>query len=205
MDSSLRWNDENVLAQNDHSGDGYHPHSTSMDHSTMSERASPQESTVTAGINWEHLPAAALTAATGVGALSVIWLPLPLFALWQTMHERSTAIVITLALIVVCAVVGGWWNRRRTHRVRYALLGEGLRIRRGLCFWHEIVLPRNRVQHLDLERGPIERHLGLATLVIHTAGTRMNAVRLTGLSEQRALALRDALLPNENGLSDDAV
>ncbi|MDP1697737.1 MAG: PH domain-containing protein [Xanthomonadaceae bacterium] len=171
----------------------------------MSEHATPEETTAPTGIDWEHLPTNAAHAAGIVGALSSCWLPAPLFTLWYALLGRSTAIAITLALIVVCAVVGGWWNRRRTRRVRYALLGEGLRIRRGLCFWHEIVLPRSRVQHLDLERGPIERHLGLATLVIHTAGTRMNAVRLAGLNEQRALALRDALLPNENGVSDDAV
>ncbi len=171
----------------------------------MSEQAAAQETTLSVGIRWEHLPDAALTAATGVGALASWWAPLPLYSVWHMLLGRGVAIALTLSLLVLFAALGAWFNRRRTRRVRYALLGEGLRIRRGLCFWHEIVLPRSRVQHLDLERGPIERHLGLATLVIHTAGTRMNAVRLAGLDQQRAQALRDALLPSENGAHDDAV
>lgn len=171
----------------------------------MNEPAAPPQPCPTAAIDWEHLPDAALTAATGVGALATCWLPLPLFTLWHVLFGRTAAIAFSLLLLVLLAALGGWLNRRRTRRVRYALLDEGLRIRRGLCFWHELVMPRRRVQHLDLERGPIERNLGLATLVIHTAGTRHNAVRLAGLSERRALALRDALLPNENGANDDAV
>jgi membrane protein YdbS with pleckstrin-like domain len=175
------------------------------DHDAMSEHVMPEETAAPTGIDWEHLPTNAVRAAGIVGALSACWLPAPLFSLWYAMLGRGEAIAITLILVPLCVGVGAWFNRRRTRRVRYALLGEGLRIRRGLCFWHEIVLPRSRVQHLDLERGPIERHLGLATLVIHTAGTRMNAVRLAGLDQQRAQALRDALLPNDNGAHDDAV
>lgn len=171
----------------------------------MSEQTMPQQDSAANGVHWEHLPVDALTAAGTVGALAAWWLPLPLHSLWRLLWGRWVEIPLTLTLIVLSAALGAWFNRRRTRRVRYALLGEGLRIRRGLCFWHEIALPRRRVQHLDLERGPIERNLGLATLVIHTAGTRHNAVRLAGLDAQRALALRDALLPNENGASDDAV
>jgi len=171
----------------------------------MSKPITPQQDSAANAIPWEHLPDAAATAATLVGALAAFWLPLPLHSLWLALWGRGVAVALTVVLLVLCALLGGWCNRRRTRRVRYALLGDGLRIRRGLCFWQEIVLPRSRVQHLDLERGPIERNLGLATLVIHTAGTRMHAVRLAGLKEQRAQALRDALLPNETGARDDAV
>ena len=48
-------------------------------------------------------------------------------------------------------------------------------------------------QHLDLKRGPLERAFGLATLVIHTAGTRMAAVSVSGLRGEDAERLRDRL------------
>jgi membrane protein YdbS with pleckstrin-like domain len=50
------------------------------------------------------------------------------------------------------------------------------------------------VQHTDIQRGPLDRRLGLAELLIHTAGTQMATVRLPGLTADRASALRDALL-----------
>ena len=63
-------------------------------------------------------------------------------------------------------------------------------------------MPRSRVQHLDIERGPIERRFGLATLGVHTAGTRLSALRQGGFRDADAVALRDALLP-EAGDDDD--
>ena len=41
----------------------------------------------------------------------------------------------------------------------------------------------------------IERRFGLATLVVHTAGTRLSALRQSGFLDADAVALRDALLP----------
>jgi membrane protein YdbS with pleckstrin-like domain len=52
------------------------------------------------------------------------------------------------------------------------------------------------VQHLDVERGPLERQFSLATLVVHTAGSQTTALRLSGLEEPDAVALRDALIPD---------
>ena len=52
---------------------------------------------------------------------------------------------------------------------------------------------KSRVQHIDLQRGPVERRFGLSTLVIHTAGTRHNAVSTSGLDADDAEALRDHL------------
>jgi membrane protein YdbS with pleckstrin-like domain len=77
-------------------------------------------------------------------------------------------------------------------------------VQRGLIWRSEVLVPRTRVQHLDLERGPIERRFGLATLVVHTAGTRMNALRQHGFLDADAVALRDALLP-EPDRHDDAL
>ena len=77
-------------------------------------------------------------------------------------------------------------------------------MRRGLIWRNEILVPRSRVQHLDLERGPIERRYGLATLVVHTAGTRLYALRQSGFVDADAVAMRDALLP-EAERHDDAV
>ncbi|RBD19863.1 hypothetical protein BRM79_02235, partial [Xanthomonas oryzae pv. oryzae] len=41
--------------------------------------------------------------------------------------------------------------------------------------------------------GPIERATRLTTLVVHTAGSRLNAVALSGLDQDDAERLRDRL------------
>ena len=54
-------------------------------------------------------------------------------------------------------------------------------------------MPATRVQHLDLKRGPLQRRRDLATLVVHTAGTRHSAVTVPHLDADDAERLRDRL------------
>ena len=97
--------------------------------------------------------------------------------------------------LVVVALATGWLlGNLRYARTAFALDAAGLRIRRGLWWRSEALVPRSRVQHTDINHGPLDRRLGLATLRVYTAGTRLASVALDGLPEARALQLRDAMV-----------
>jgi membrane protein YdbS with pleckstrin-like domain len=96
---------------------------------------------------------------------------------------------------LLLGVAGAWLAYRRWRSSAWRLDATGLHLRRGRAWRREVLVPRSRVQHLDIERGPIERQFGLATLVLHTAGTRQHAIRQAGLPDADAVALRDALVP----------
>ena len=103
----------------------------------------------------------------------------------------------------LAGVALGLWRAGLAFRfTRWQLDDDGLRVRRGRFWRSETLVPRARVQHLDIERGPIERRFGLATLVVHTAGTRLNAVRQPGFDEDSATRLRDALVPRQREHDD---
>lgn len=156
---------------------------------------------------WEPLPRAARTLYR-LNAMLMATLPMlaPFFVAVVGANYRFDApVAVVLALIAALAVLGWWLGGLRHRRTRYRFDAEGLRLRRGLCWRSETLVPRNRVQHLDLERGPVERRLGLATLVLHTAGTRFNVIRVIGLEAARARQLRDALVDHDAGADDDAV
>ena len=70
---------------------------------------------------------------------------------------------------------------------------DELHIRSGLLVRTATVVPFGRVQHIDIAHGPIERRLGLATLVLHTAGTRGASVPLPGLLQAEAERMRDRI------------
>lgn len=99
------------------------------------------------------------------------------------------------AALLASIVAGIWLGYRRWKNTAWKLDETGLHVRRGRVWRKEILVPRSRVQHLDIERGPIERHFGLATLIVHTAGTRLHAIRQPGFLDADAVALRDALVP----------
>ena len=56
------------------------------------------------------------------------------------------------------------------------------------------VQPLNRLQHVDLQRGPLERMYGLASLVLYTAGTSSASISIPGLAAAEAERLRDHLV-----------
>jgi uncharacterized protein len=153
---------------------------------------------------WQSLPPAARTvstiAATLVAIPVVIGPTITLSVLQGSgLGGRATIFAVLLALVAIACVL---FARARWRRTRWRLDERGLQVRRGLVWQSEVLVPRSRVQHLDIERGPIERRFGLATLVVHTAGTRLNALRQAGFLDADAVALRDALLP-ESGHVDD--
>lgn len=124
------------------------------------------------------------------------WIPLMILArrpLSGLLGSHGWVLVglVTLGL----ALLWAWRLGDRRHRAVCFRLDEGgLSIHFGLYWQSQSHVPRSRVQHTDIQRGPLDRRLGLADLLVHTAGTQMATVRLAGLADERAQALRDALL-----------
>jgi membrane protein YdbS with pleckstrin-like domain len=103
----------------------------------------------------------------------------------------SSLILLPLMGLVVWAAITLPW--RRYSASGYDMGADRLRVVRGVLFHRDTVVPFGRVQHIDLERGPIERHYGIATLKLHTAGTHNATIMLAGLGEEDALAMREAI------------
>ncbi|MGH8030702.1 MAG: PH domain-containing protein [Arenimonas sp.] len=156
--------------------------------------------------DWRPLPRAARGIRMAGNALLglVIAAPLALVGAFRAGLSPMTSVLAIVALALAAAAFGAYVGMRQWASTRWRLDARGLQVRRGRMFQREVFVPRSRVQHLDLERGPIERRYGLATIVVHTAGSRLQALRQAGLAEADAVALRDALVP-EAEADDDAV
>ena len=91
------------------------------------------------------------------------------------------------------------WPAVEYRHTFYRVDEHGIEIRRGV-YWRVVInVPRSRVQHTDVSQGPLERRLGLGTLVIYTAGTDHAKVDLPGLDHSTALRIREHLLPGGAG------
>jgi membrane protein YdbS with pleckstrin-like domain len=107
------------------------------------------------------------------------------------------------AIIALVCVLLSWHRPPRVFRAwQWRIDARVLEIRSGLLFQRTRLLPLSRLQHVDLERGPLERRFGLASLVLHTAGTHSASITIPGLDANEAVSLRDHLV--EIG-GDDAV
>ena len=105
-----------------------------------------------------------------------------------------TAVLIGMALGLLTGGGLGWMLGHKQFRHTYWRLDpEGLALRRGRMWLRETRVPITRVQHLDLKRGPLQRRRSLATLVVHTAGTRNSSVVVPNIDADDAEFLRDRL------------
>jgi uncharacterized protein len=91
--------------------------------------------------------------------------------------------------------VWAWWFPKRRHQAwGYRINARVLETRSGVWFRVVKLLPLPRLQHVDLHRGPLERASGLASLILHTAGTHEATHVIPGLDADEAVRLRDRLV-----------
>lgn len=119
---------------------------------------------------------------------------LPLIPLWVLSVKFDWSLWL-LPVYVVFAVVSIYRYANAAHaRFGYALLDDGLWLQRGVYWRKAVFVPRDRVQHTEVNHGPLDRKMGLAKLVLHTAGVQMQHLTIPGLTNAQAHALRDELL-----------
>lgn len=74
----------------------------------------------------------------------------------------------------------------------YAERDDDLLLRRGVVIRRTSVVPYGRMQYVDVTAGPLDRRLGLASVVLHTAAAATDAA-IPGLDAREADRLRDRL------------
>ncbi|MCZ8368467.1 MAG: PH domain-containing protein [Porphyrobacter sp.] len=94
--------------------------------------------------------------------------------------------VLLIALALIIRIPQTRYNARG-----YQISADRLRVVRGLLFRSDTVVPFGRVQHIDVNQGPLERFFGIATLTLHTAGSHNASVTLPGLGEELAREMRE--------------
>ncbi|WP_407352974.1 PH domain-containing protein [Luteimonas sp. R10] len=157
---------------------------------------------------WQPLPPQArtlfmLAGGFGAGVPSLIAL-IALGVLGAAVVPRPELLAAAVVAWVSLTLFAIWLGHKKYRYTHWLLDDDGFALRRGRLWRSETRVPGSRVQHLDISRGPLERRFGLATLVIHTAGTRQSAVTVPGLDAGDAERLRDHLAQRVEHDDDDA-
>lgn len=113
------------------------------------------------------------------------------------------------AVFVVLSFVGVGYTLVRYRIWRFDIESDAVTLEYGVLTRVNAVVPFVRVQHVDTQRGPIERLAGLSSVVIYTAGSQGADVTIPGLTPERADAiqatLRELAIESEPGDPEDAV
>ena len=98
------------------------------------------------------------------------------------------------ALVLLSVAYVMWYPARAYRAWSWRIDGYVLETRSGIWFRHTRLLPLSRLQHIDLESGPLARRFGLASLILHTAGTQNASLTIPGLDAAYAEQLRNWLV-----------
>ncbi len=132
----------------------------------------------------DRLVAAAFWTPFAVAGVVVALVPLPWWA-------RVLGAVVAVATLVALAADWTLAERRRARR-GYLETDDEVVLTEGVLFRSMTVVPYGRLQYVDVEAGPLQRRLGIATLTVHTASPR-TAAELPGLPADEAARLRGVL------------
>lgn len=116
--------------------------------------------------------------------------------------DGKLIVFIILAIIAFSAVFGAIWGILSYNAYSYSINEDGFRKDYGVIARKSVTIPYDRIQNVDIYRGPIARILGLSDLQIQTAGMSMPRKgkmagaegRLPGLSMADAEQMRDELI-----------
>ncbi|WP_028609446.1 PH domain-containing protein [Paenibacillus harenae] len=101
---------------------------------------------------------------------------------------------IALTLFIITFILFTWIIPQMIYnRFQYELFEDELEIQKGLIFLSNVLVPMVRVQHVELESGPLMRKYDLAGVSIVTAATthKISGLKLT---EAQQLKRRIGLL-----------
>lgn len=97
------------------------------------------------------------------------------------------------AVFVVATALGAAHALLLYRSWSYEVREDSLFLDRGVITRVRTVVPYVRVQHIDTSRGPLERAIGLSSLVVYTAGSRGADVTIPGIRPQEADDLQTRL------------
>lgn len=110
--------------------------------------------------------------------------------------EGSTELPTGLLILPALAIalwIGLIAPARAYRRMGYAFSADRLRVVKGYVFQTDTLVPLSRVQHIDVEAGPLLRTFELTELQVHTAAADEATVTIPGLLRRDAEAIREAI------------
>lgn len=115
----------------------------------------------------------------------------------EHMPEPLKYSIFSLAPVVLLYAI--WFAYTSVKRTGIAIREHDFVLKRGI-FWQKLILvPFNRIQHIETHRNPLERKMDLASIKLFTAGGMGADLAINGLEVDRAENIRQFILDKVQG------
>ena len=116
-------------------------------------------------------------------AIAVFWGTWPSWLSWLALGSLISIILSSFILTIL-----GF------KRKKYALREHDIIYKTGLIWRSTTILPFNRIQHAEVQQGPVDRLFNLSKLKIYTAGGSGSDLSISGLVPDEANAMKHFIL-----------
>ena len=104
-----------------------------------------------------------------------------------------------LSIIVILSFISSYFG---FFQMAYALRSRDILFKKGLIFRKTTIIPFNRIQHCEVNHGPIDRMFNLASLKVFTAGGQSSDLEIPGLTDVKAQMIKDYII-GKAGLDEE--
>lgn len=102
-------------------------------------------------------------------------------------------LVVAIALFFGAVALWVWWADIRYRNWGWQITDRWIEAKHGVISRHRVVIPRNRIQTVTTNSGPVDRMLDLETVTVHTAGAGAPNLTIPHLTTATVARIRSSL------------
>jgi membrane protein YdbS with pleckstrin-like domain len=120
----------------------------------------------------------------------IIWLPLLIISFVPFLLGQFIFLLLVPVVMLLLATIISRLVIKKSQVKGIALREFDVAYRSGLFWRKTVIVAFNRVQHVEVSSGPLQRKFGLASVKFFTAGGSSVDLRVDGLTAERAEQMR---------------
>jgi len=129
----------------------------------------------------------------------IIWLPILALSIQPVLWTQMLPLILIPILLLVLAVIISRLVIKKSQIKAVALRELDIAYRSGLFWRKTVIVAFNRIQHVEVSSGPLQRRFGLASIKLFTAGGSSVDLRIDGLTAERAEQIRTFIAEKIDG------
>lgn len=139
-------------------------------------------------VTFQHLPPQALKLRTIGWSITQGMMLLILVGvfLFGEVFKKQWPWVLIFSVWFLQALYFFWMAHKRFYREGYAVREKDIIHTKGYWLRTQLTVPYNRVQHVEIEQGPLARAFGLGAISVYTAGDSGGDLSISGLEYKEA-------------------
>ena len=126
--------------------------------------------------------------------LLIILLPLIVLSFLPLLLAQRLFLLAIPVLVILLATIISRLVIKKSRLKGIALRKQDMAFRSGLYWQKTVLLAYNRIQHVEVSSGPLQRKYGLSSLKFFTAGGSGVDLKVDGLSSKRAEQVRSFII-----------